>query len=1069
MKMITRNWNYISLTTAWYVFVLITSPNFLFSQTPNFRITHYTTNDGLSQNSVYCIFQDSKGFMWFGTRDGLNKFDGYTFTHYKPRPFDEKSISHNIIRYLLEDKDGMIWIATGGGGLCRYDRFKNDFISLRHNPNNPQSLSDNYLIFLYLDDSRKLWIGTLGGGLNMLDIPLAEKRMRANPRLPLDSVFTFINYRHYPNNTNSLGSDVVNWVVQDRLGNFLIMTNLVLDHFNPVAREWTHYYGSPIGSTIRAIPDPEKIGKSGSLSRYFLKDKIGDIWLLFGFNLFRYDAANRTFDKHNFMSGAILCEDWSSNFWFGDNFKLYVIPKKTIADKNREQDKLPKPILTSDGIHYGSVDSFGSVWIGTDEGIYKFVRSYSGFNHISRSSDVNEQSQFNIRALHEDQAGNIWLGTVNNSLRILDRESGLIASPKKGPVPTNPILGERIVNVILHDSSDNYWIGTRAGVYFSQRQSYSIKRLLYGVKDIGSSIYGNIFSLLIDHHGRIWFGGTKGNNSVLLKYNKASNTFDSTAFPLNEVRQKSGTGVWKFLEDSKHRIWIGTTNGVFLVEEPSEKITHFFYKADDASSLSHDETWTIFEDHSGNIWIGTMGGGLNLWHQKTENFTHFTHDNGLAGNIVFGILEDELSNLWISTNNGISKFNPRTNVFRNYFTPEIRSVGQFNNNACLKTKDGFMLFGGRNGILRFHPDSIREDRSHAPIVITSFSVLGKEIRNEIGHGEEISIPYKDNYFSMEFASLDYRDSPKLRYAYKLEGINNNWMNAGTQRFCSYSNLSPGDYLFRIKATNSDGVWNEKGISILIHIVPPIYLTSWFKWSVGVLMFLLIVGLMYWRMDFVHRKELNRRRLIESELQALRLQMNPHFIFNSLNAIQNFVINSDAEKATEYLSKFARLMRMILENSKQQAILLKDEIEFLSLYLEIESVRFEERFDYTIQVDPALSGDVGIPSMLLQPYIENAIRHGLLHKTSRGKLTVKLALLDDTIVASIIDDGIGRKKAMEIKERQGYSYKAFGMEITHDRLKILNTFRKKEMRLNVIDLYDEHGEPNGTQIEISIPV
>jgi streptogramin lyase len=672
--------------------------------------------------------------------------------------------------------------------------------------------------------------------------------------------------------------------------------------------------------------------------------------------------------------------------------------------------------------------------------------------------------------MYEDKAGNIWLGTVYNSLRILDRESGLIASPEKGPVSKNPAPGERIVNAILQDSSGNYWIGTRTGVYFSQSQSYSIKRILYRIKDVvRSTIYGNIFSLLIDHHGRIWFGGDKGSKSVLLKYNKVSNTFDSTAFPLNEVRQNSGTGVWKFLEDSKHRIWIGTTNGVFLVAEPSEKITHFFYKADDPSSLSHDETWTIFEDHSGNIWIGTMGGGLNLWNQQTGNFAHFMQDQGLAGNIVSGILEDEQNNLWISTNNGISKFNPGTKVFRNYLTPEIRNVGQFNTNASLKTKDGFMLFGGQNGIIRFHHDSIREDHSHAPIMITSFSVLGKEIRNEIGHGEEISIPYKDNYFSMEFAALDYRDSPKLQYAYELEGVNNSWVNAGTQRFCSYSNLSPGDYLFRIKAANSYGVWNEKGISILIHIIPPIYLTSWFKWSVGVLMLLLIVGLVYWRIDFVQRKELNKRRMVESELQALRLQMNPHFIFNSLNAIQNFVINTDAEKATEYLSKFAKLMRMILENSKQQTIPLKDEIEFLRLYLEIESVRFEERFDYEIQVDPALPGDFGIPSMLLQPYIENAIRHGLLHRTSRGNLNIKLALLDDTIVASIKDDGIGRKKAMEIKERQGHSYKAFGMEITHDRLKILNSFRKKEMKLNIIDLYDELGEPNGTQIDITIPV
>lgn len=1011
--------------------------------------------------------------MWFGTRDGLNKFDGYNFTHYKHKPFAEKSIAHNIILYLLEDKDGMIWIATGGGGLCRYDRFKNEFISLRHDPNNSQSLSDNFLKCLYLDDSGKLWIGT-GGGLSVLDIAAAEKKMRANPHLPLDSIFTFINYRHDPFNTNTLGSDVVNGIVQDQLGNFLIVTNSVIDHFNPITKRWIHYFSLPNDSTIKVVSNPDTIVTRFSGSGNMIKDKKGVILPADRF-ISRFDVESRTFEKRQkIIDGHILCEDWYSNFWYcSSNFRsgsseLYVIPKKTIINKNHRHDKLRKPLLTSKGLFSGTVDTFGSIWIGTDKGIYKFDQSSSGFSHISHSSEKNEHNEVNVRALFEDHAGNVWLGTMYNSLRIFDRTSGLITLPFKGFVPTKSVTGESVVNAILEDAFGNYWFGTRAGVYLKEAQSDSIKRLRYGANVPVLGYYGNIFSLLIDHHGRVWFGGAKGYESVLLRYNKDANFLDSTSYPLNEIRQKSGTGVWKILEDSKHRIWIGTGNGVFLYDEPSGKITHFFYKADDVTSLSHDETWMIFEDRSGNIWIGTMGGGLNLWNQRTGNFTHFTQDNGIAGNIIFGILEDNHGNLWISTNNGISKFNPNTKVFRNYLTPEIRGIGQFSN-ACLKAKDGFMIFGGQNGIIRFRPDSIREDRSHAPILITSFSVLGSEIRSEIGNNEEISIPYKDNYLSMEFAALDYRDSPKLRYAYMLEGINNNWVNAGTQRFCSYSNLSPGDYIFRIKATNSCGIWNEKGISILIHIVPPIYLTSWFKWCVSVLMLILITGMVYRRMNFIRRKELDKRRLIESELHALRLQMNPHFIFNSLNAIQNFVINSDAEKATEYLSKFARLMRIILENSKQQTIPLKDEIEFLQLYLEIESVRFEERFDYTIQIDPALSGDFEIPSMLLQPYIENAIRHGLLHRTSKGKLTIKLALLDDTIVASIIDNGIGRKKAMEIKERQGYSYKAFGMKITHDRLKILNSFRKKEMGLNIIDLHDEQGEPSGTQIEITVPV
>ena len=1067
-KVIKQNWNYISITIALLIFVLITTPNFLVSQTQNFRITHYTINEGLSHNYVYCILQDSKGFMWFGTRDGLNKFDGYNFTHYKHKPFDNKSIAHNIISDLLEDKDGMIWIATSGGGLCRYDRFKNEFISLKHNLNNSHSLSDDFLKCLYLDDSGKLWIGTVGG-LSVLDIPSAEKRRKKNPCLPLDSIFTFVNYQHDPSNLNSIGSNIVRGIVQDRIGNFLIVTNSVIDHFNTVSKKWTHYFGAPGDNTIKIVSNPDTITWSFSTPCNCIMNK-KEVVVLNYQDILRFDEKSMSFERRRkVIDGEIYCEDSSSNFWSGNFEKeLYVIPKQKITGENKKHYKLPKPILTSNELLSGAIDAFGSVWIGTDKGIYKFDRSTSGFNHISLSSNVDEHNKFNIRTLYEDRTGNVWLGTVYNSLRILDIKNSLIAMPYRGFVPTKQRIGENVVNTILEDTFGNYWLGTRAGVYLKEKESDSIKRILYKSTITGSNYYGSIFSLLFDHHGRIWFGGAKGYKPVILKYNKNSNTFDSTDYPLKEVMQKSGTGVWKFLEDSKHRIWIGTTNGVFLIDEPSEKISHFFYKADDPWSLSQNETWVIFEDHSGNIWIGTMGGGLNLWNQQTGNFSHFMQENGLAGNIVFGILEDEHSNLWISTNNGISKFNLDRKVFRNYLTPEIRDIGQFSN-ACLKTKDGFMMFGGQNGIIRFYPDSIRADSSHALIIITSLSILGNKIRDEIGNGEEISIPYKENYFSMEFAALDYRDPRKLQYAYKLEGVNNNWIHTGTQRFCSYSNLSPGDYAFKIRATNSDGMWNDKGISIIIHIIPPIYLTTWFKLGVIVLMLLFTAGLINWRMNLIRRKELEKRRLIESELHTLRLQMNPHFIFNSLNAIQNFVINSDAEKATEYLSKFARLMRMILENSKQLTIPLKDEIEFLQLYLEIECLRFDERFDYTIQVDPALSGDFEIPSMLLQPYIENAIRHGLLHRTSKGKLTVKLALLGDTIVASIIDNGIGRKKAMEIKKRQGCSYKPLGMEITHDRLKILNSFRKKEMRLNIIDLHSENGEPNGTQIEISIPL
>lgn len=1067
MNLITRIWNYFLISQAKWIFAFISIYTPIFSQTPSYNITHYTTNNGLSQNYVYCLLQDSKGFMWFGTRYGLNKFDGYSFTHYINKPFEKNSISHNTILHLLEDKNGMIWIATGGGGLCRYNRFTNEFISFKHNPNNPKSICDNFLKCLHLDYSGKLWIGTVGG-LSMLDIPAVEKRIKDKPGLPFDSIFTFINYKHDKFNINSLGSDVVNGIIQDRFGNFLINTNSVIDYFEPVTEKWSHYLWSTRYETIRTVSNPDSVKLKFNLPYSFIKDKDEVYWMGHGF-LSRFDYNSKTFrDYKKNIYWRIFCEDRFKNLWIGYD-ELYVIPKKNIINQNHQQPELKKHIITINGIISGFADSNGTVWIGAANGLYKIVQSTSGFYHIRQLNNTEEQNIYNIRALYEDKSGIIWIGTVNKGLKIFDRKNRLIASPLRGPILKNPVLGESVVNVILQDSSNNYWVGTRVGVYYSQNNSYSIKRILYSKEDIPiPNTYGNIFTLLVDHHNRIWIGGTKGNKPVLLIYNRVLDRFDTTNFPVKEIKQKGGTGIWKLFEDRKHRIWVCTTNGVFLFDEPSKKITHFFSKENDLSSLNHDETWMIFEDHASNIWVGTMGGGLNLWNQKTKSFTHFTQEDGLAGNIVYGILEDEKYNLWISTNNGISKFNPNSEIFCNYLTNEIRGVGQFNH-ACLKTEEGYLLFGGQNGLIIFHPDSIKEERLGVPLLITSFSVLGKKIRREINHGEEISIPYNDNYLTMEFASLDYRDSPNLKYAYKLEGVNNNWVEAGTQRFTSYSNLFPGYYLFQVKATNSYGLWNEKGIAFTIHIVPPMYMTAWFKWSVGIMILLIFSGLLYWRIEFVRRKEQNRRRLIESELQALRLQMNPHFIFNSLNAIQNFVINNNEEKASEYLSKFARLMRMILENSKRQTIYLKDEIEFLNLYLEIESLRFEERFDYAIHVDHALSGDYGIPSMLLQPYIENAIRHGFQHKTSKGMLIIKLALQDDTIIASIIDNGIGRKKAMEIKERQGFTYKAFGMEITHDRLKILNSFRKKEMKLNIIDLYTDKGEPGGTQVEISIPV
>ncbi len=1030
----------------------------LWSQSSRYLSRHYTVKDGLSQNYVYCMLQDSKGFMWFGTRDGLNKFDGYSFTHFKHKPFDAKSISHNIIRDLVEDKHGMIWIATGGGGLCMYNRFTNEFTTFRNDPKNPNSLSNDYVESLFLDDQRKLWIGTLGGGLNVLALEQTTGTNDSRAKKSLSTPLTFKHYRYDEQNFNGISGDYVGQIKQDRSGNFLIKTKDLLDIFDPATETWKHFGCSVQDSSLIPVRNfKEKLNPWIDFNT-IVGSHAERLWINMANSTYSYDDKTQSFHRINSPNGSLIQVDKQGFFWCIHN-GLHTIS----ADPNRWREDVALPSATlydNFGSYYSAIeDSHGGVWIGTEEGVFRYKRSSSGFIHQAES--------FDVRSICETPEGQVWLGTRMNNFRTLDVLSGKTKELNVGEWVIFKSLGYNITNVISSDSSDVYWIGTWGGI-FTFAKGRTAKKVMLDAPLSRVIDYSGIFTIMHDSHGPIWFGGSDMSHGVLFKYNPSNNTSDTTDNVNRSVLANCGTGVWKLFEDSKRRLWIATTEGVFLTRAPTENVRFFRYDPEDYTSLSHNECWAVFEDSQRRLWFGTMGGGLNLWDEKTNTFKHFIEEDGLAGNVVYAILEDHRGTLWISTNNGISNFNPGTNVFRNYVNQEIQNVGQFHPNACLRARSSHLMFGGKNGVLRFHPDSIRENRQHSPIMITSFAVLGRRMRDEISTGEEISIPYSDNYVTMEFASIDFRNPQKLQYAYMLEGLHHEWIHVGTRRYLSFSNLSPGDYLLRIKAKNADGVWNEAGFSMTLRVIPPLYLKPWFQWTFGIVLIVSVIALSYWRAEHLRRKEQNKRRLVESELQALRLQMNPHFIFNSLNSIQHFVMHNDMENANSYLTKFARLMRMILENSKQPTILLSDEIEFLHLYLEIESFRFEGQFQYSINVDPAFARDVQIPSMLLQPYIENAIRHGLHHKTGMGSLMIDLRAKDDMVIAVIEDNGIGRMKAMEIKRRQGALYKSFGMDITHDRLEILNTVRKKEMSLNIVDLHDEKGEPSGTRVEIYIP-
>ncbi len=495
---------------------------------------------------------------------------------------------------------------------------------------------------------------------------------------------------------------------------------------------------------------------------------------------------------------------------------------------------------------------------------------------------------------------------------------------------------------------------------------------------------------------------------------------------------------------------------------------------------------SIFEDSKGNLWLGTLSGGLCYFDYQTEKFRTFTNKHGLPDNNVYSILEDNSNTLWLGTDNGLSRFDPVAKTFTNYDYKDGLQGNVFASGAstdmdrggCFKGTDGILYFGGVNGLNFFDPLQIKANTHIAPIVITQFKLFDSLVKgaNEL---KEIVLKHNQNYFSFEFSSLSYYNPSKNQYMYKLEGVDIDWVYSGSRRYVGYTNIEPGTYVFKVKGTNNDGVWNEQGASMTIIINPPWWSTWWAYSIYGLMAVMAIWTVVHYRSRSL-RRELEQRKKeqqlaelehqkTELEMQALRAQMNPHFIFNSLNSINMFILENNKLRASEYLSKFSKLVRLILQNSREAFVPLDRELQALQLYLELESLRFANRFEYKIsianEVDTAV---IKVPPLIIQPYAENAIWHGLMHKKDKGHLEIALYTNEEILFCKITDDGIGRKKATEIAGKNARGHKSMGMRITADRIAMAQQDKQIGMHATIRDLVLADGSAGGTEVLLAIP-
>jgi serine phosphatase RsbU (regulator of sigma subunit)/ligand-binding sensor domain-containing protein len=841
----------------------ITTISNLFAQTDSIIIEHLSTKDGLSHKHIHCVIEDSYGFLWVGTDDGLNRYDGYEFIVYKNDFGYTSSLSSPVITVLTEDKNGNIWVGTPNG-LNLYQRHTDSFVRFNHDPENEYSISNNGIDALLIDskNSNYVWIGTNGGGLNLFDIDLQR----------------FYSINHNPENNNSLGGDNVQALFQDSFGDFWIgVGNSGLDKINlseiPITSEgkydFSKFKSIAFEHFLNEREDSEEPRSSWVYNIY--EDRARTLWVLSGSRVLNFNREKNKpiisplfneqkyrhfhemlvdrkgifwFSEHNRVfqldrntnkikeyklnvedtrssSNQGLCEDNAGNIWIATWDGIVKLNRKTLLFENYFHNVNDPSLPASNTMYSILADRFGKVWIGTYQGLIVMIKDNNGSARFINYSEIHQINKGSVFSLIEDNKGSIW-AVIGYTLVRIDPRTNSIVQYKNNPENTNALSFQKklgnfgSVNLLI-DDADNLWISTWSGGIsrVSLEEIYSKKNL----RDV-----------------------------------KFTNYFNNPDDPASSVLN--------FTQDGFGHLWICTrSEGLIKFDPETETLKNYKQELNNPRSININWALTAHEDKKGNIWIGTYGGGLNKFDRNKESFTHYTTKDGLPDDIIRDILEDDDGNLWISTHSGITKFNPGKNKFRVYDIQ--KSPVSFRDKLT-----GRMYFGDDSGFIVFHPDSAKESSNVPPIVITKFTRFSEEnegkqiIDRTISAKEKIELNYTDNLFSFEFAAVDFSSDKKYYYAYQLEGLNKNWINIGNKREVTLTNLDPGDYTFKVKACNEDGIWCENYASIGIYISPPWWSTWWSYVTYGLLFLSALYGVRKFEMK--RKKEKEDRRILELE-------------------------------------------------------------------------------------------------------------------------------------------------------------------------------------------------------------
>ncbi len=890
-------------------------PPALEARSRDLRFRHISIEQGLSQATVSCFLQDRVGFLWIGTQDGLNRFDGYSFVVYNNDPADSSTLSNNWIQALLEDASGDIWVGTRGGGLSRWLRSSGRFVSYRHDPADPESLADDQVRALYQDTDGILWVGTEQSGLDRFDPQRG----------------TFEHYRHHPRNPASLPDDQVRALYQDRDGRLWIGT------FGGLACLERPAAGGGDGRFTRYRHDPRSPGSlSDDNVRSILEDRAGNLWVgtFDGLNRLRAGATGHrpppeaaAFERFRHAPhdpGSLsdnrtraLFEDRDGRLWIGTDGGLNLYDPVAGTFEHYRHRPANAASLSNDRVFAVYQDRGGVLWVGTQGGgINNWDPRTWSFS--SATVRLSELSGGDVLAFAEDGDGRLWIGTSGHGLNRVDRETGDVRHYRHAP--DDPAsLGDDRVTALLFDRVGTLWAGTLAGgLNRFDPATETFERFVHDPADPASLGADIVAAILEDRAGRLWLGTIGGG---LNRFDRATETVERLVYRPADAASLSDDRVTSLAEDGEGRLWLGTLgSGLnrFDPGSPDRGSAHrgpahraggtfrrFASDPDDPVSLSNDIVLAVHTAPGGVVWAGTQV-GLNRLDRIDEVtgeavFRRFFVEDGLPNDFIYGIESEAGGALWLSTNRGLSRFDPGSETFKNYDSSHGLHSNEFNMGAHYRAASGELFFGGIDGFNAFHPGRIELNTQPPPVVLTSFSKLNRAVTlaEPIFDRGRVALGHRDSIVSFEFAALDFTAPERNRYRYKLEGFEEEWIDLGSRRRVSFTNLDPGRYVLRVLGSNNDGVWNETGAAIALTVSPPPW-RSWWAYSLYVLALLGTIG------GFVRsqQRKVERERAVNRRLREVD-QLKGELLANLKAVVQERT--AQVEEREQLLAERGRLI------------------------------------------------------------------------------------------------------------------------------------------------------------------